>query len=385
MALTALIAVALTAQVSAAGDVHREVLAGIATGVYPGAVVVIGRSDTVLLARGYGHLTWSASSPVPDPDSTLFDLASLTKVVATTPAAMRLVEAGRLQLREPVQRYLPEFTGQGKQDVTIAHLLYHTSGLRAYLPLHQRSADSAGASRLVLEEPLRWPPGTRTEYSDLNAILLGWIIERVSGRPLDEFAQAELFQPLGMAQTRFRLPRSVWKRAAPVGVWRGTPVGGTVHDQNAARLGGVAGHAGLFSTGRDVARCAQFLLNYGRAADCRPILRPETVELFSRRVGTNRSLGFEMEDTTTADNSGRRLSRRAFGHTGFTGTSLWLDPEQDVFVIVLTNRVYAPRAARSITRLKEIRGRIADAAVDLAQQSDGRPGVAGSCSGPRQF
>jgi CubicO group peptidase (beta-lactamase class C family) len=109
------------------------------------------------------------------------------------------------------------------------------------------------------------------------------------------------------------------------------------------------------------------------------------VELFSRRVGTNRSLGFEMEDTTTADNSGRRLSRRAFGHTGFTGTSLWLDPEQDVFVIVLTNRVYAPRAARSITRLKEIRGRIADAAVDLAQQSDGQPGVAGSCSGPRQF
>ncbi|HWP36509.1 MAG TPA: serine hydrolase domain-containing protein, partial [Gemmatimonadales bacterium] len=350
-------------------------------GVYPGAVVIVGRHDTILLARGYGHLTWSSSSPVPNPDSTLFDLASLTKVVATTPAAMRLVETGRLRLSDPVQAYLPEFTGEGKQDVTIAHLLYHTSGLRAYLPLHERSTDSAGASRLVLEEPLRWTPGTRTEYSDLNAILLGWIIERASGRPLDEFARAELFQPLGMTETRFRLPRSMWKRAAPVGVWRGTPVSGTVHDQNAARLGGVAGHAGLFGTGRDLARFAQFLLNGGSTTDCRSILRPETVALFSRRVGQNRSLGFEMEDTTTADNSGQRLSGRAFGHTGFTGTSLWLDPEQDLFVIVLTNRVYAPRASRSITRLKQIRGRIADAAVGLAEQSNGSR-VTASCPQP---
>lgn len=379
MALTALAIVVAAAQLATAAELHRVVLGGITAGVYPGAVVIVGRRDSLLVARGYGHVTWSTSSRVPSPDSTLYDLASLTKVVATAPALMRLVEAGKIRLNDAVQDYLPEFVGEGKQDVTVAHLLYHTSGLRAFLPLNERSADSAGASRLVLEEPLRRRPGARAEYSDLNAILLGWIIERASGRPLDQFALTDLFQPLGMTETRYRLPRVLRDRAAPVGVWRGTPVGGVVHDQNAARLGGVAGHAGLFSTGLDLARFAQFLLDSGRAADCSPVLHPETVALFSSRAGGNRSLGFEMDDTTTADNSGVRLSRLAFGHTGFTGTSLWIDPERDLFVIVLTNRVYAPKASRSITRLKEIRGRIADAAAEIVEQQDGAPRAPRRC------
>jgi len=378
VALSSLLALALAAQVSALADLDRAVRDGIATGVYPGAVVVVGRSDSVLVARGYGHLTWSSSSPVPSPDSTLYDLASLTKVVATTPAVMRLVDAGRLHLTDPVQWHLPGFVGEGKAAVTVAHLLSHTSGLRAFLPLNQLAPDAGGAQRLVLEEPLRWPPGRRVEYSDLNAILLGWIVERVSGQSLDQFVGAEVFAPLGMSQTRFRPPRSVWFRTAPVGAWRGTPVAGNVHDQNAARLGGVAGHAGLFSTGRDLARYAQFLLNQGRASDCRALLRPSTIAQLARRVSGNRTLGFELEDTTSADNSGVRLSPAAFGHTGFTGTSLWIDPVENVFVIMLTNRVYAPRASRPVTRLKVLRGQVADAAAGLAEEA--RPLVAGTGS-----
>jgi CubicO group peptidase (beta-lactamase class C family) len=151
-----------------------------------------------------------------------------------------------------------------------------------------------------------------------------------------------------------------------VGIWRGTAISGTVHDQNAAPLGGVAGHAGLFSTGRDLARFAQGLLNGGRAPNCRAVILPATVARFTRPAGGNRTLGFELEDTSSADNSGVRLSPAAFGHTGFTGTSLWIDPVQDLFVIILTNRVYAPRASRSITRLKLLRGKVADAAAGLA-------------------
>ena len=365
--MTAFLALVLTAQVAATAELDRAVQDGIATGVYPGAVVVVGRHDTVLVARGYGHFTWSSSSPVPSPDSTLYDLASLTKVVATTPAAMRLFEAGRLHPSDPVQRYLQEFIGAGKDAVTIAHLLTHTSGMRAFLPLNTLAPSADSARRLVLAEPLRWPPGQRVEYSDLNALLLAWIVERVSGRSLEEYVQAEVMTPLGMPQTRFRLPRSSWARTAPVGNWRGTPVSGTVHDQNAARLGGAAGHAGLFSTGRDLAQFAQFLLNEGRAHDCRVVLQPSTVLLLRRRVSGNRAFGFELRDTTTANDAGLRLSPAAFGHTGFTGTSLWIDPELDLFVIVLTNRVYAPRASRSITRLKAVRGRVADAAAELVQ------------------
>jgi len=345
--------------------IERAVRDGIARGVFPGAVVVIGRRDTVLLAQGYGHLTWSANSAVPRPDSTLYDLASLTKVVATTPAVMLLVEAGRLRLDGPVREYLADFQGPGKDRVTVRQLLAHTSGLPAYRRFYEQAKDAVTLRRLVTEEPLRRTPGSRVEYSDLNGMLLGWIVEAVSGEPLDRFVRERVFAPAGMLETRFQPPRAVWRRTAPVGVWRGTPVAGRVHDQHADRLGGVSGHAGLFSTGTDLARYAQILLRGGRTASCSRLFREATVAEFTRAAAKGRSLGWEMRDTTTADNAGTRLSAAAYGHTGFTGTSLWIDPEQDLFVIVLTNRVYAPRARRSITQLKAIRGRVADAAVDL--------------------
>jgi CubicO group peptidase (beta-lactamase class C family) len=196
-------------------------------------------------------------------------------------------------------------------------------------------------------------------------MLLGWIVEAVSGERLDAFVGERVFVPGGMTETGFAPPRAAWRRTAPVGVWRGTPVAGRVHDQHADRLGGVAGHAGLFSTGNDLARYAQILLRGGRTSTCASLFREATVVEFTRAAAQGRGLGWEMRDTTTADNAGTRMSAATYGHTGFTGTSLWIDPERDLFVIILTNRVYAPRARRSITELKAIRGRVADGAVEL--------------------
>ena len=364
-----MIIAALLLQTLVTTDVDRVVAAGISRGVFPGAVVVVGTRDSILYARGFGHLTWSASGAVPDPGTTLYDLASLTKVVATTPAIMVLVERGSVNLDRRVSEYLPDFTGTGKDAVTVRHLLAHNSGLRAYLRLDTLARDATGARRLVMDEPLRWPPGTHVAYSDLNAMLLGWIVERVSGTSLDDFVARELYAPLELREIRFRPPRALWSRVAPTGLWRGHSIAGTVNDQNAVRLGGTAGHAGAFSTGLDLARYAQFWLGNGATRTGRRIFRPETMALFRSRQAGTRALGWEVRDSTTTDNWGRKMGRRTFGHTGFTGTSIWIDPDRGLFVVILTNRVYAPRNARSITRLKEIRGQVADAAVTLEEES----------------
>jgi CubicO group peptidase (beta-lactamase class C family) len=355
----------LLLQAGAVSEVDRAVADGIRAGAFPGAVVVIGTADTVLLAKGYGHFTYSAASSVPDADSTLYDLASLTKVVATTASAMKLVDQGLLDLSASVQRYLPDFVGAGKEQVTVRHLLEHRSGLRAFLPLNDRSSNPVEARRLVVTEPLRREPGSRVEYSDLNAILLGWVVEGATGMSLDEYANAEVFRQLAMTQTLFTPSRNLRPRIAPVGLWRGHVIAGELHDQNAVRLGGVSGHAGLYSTGRDIALYAQMYLNRGRDASGVGWVSPQSVSLFTLRGRGNRALGWEMRDTTDVANTGKLLSDSSFGHGGYTGTSIWIDPVRDLFVIVLTNRVYAPRTGRSISTLKAIRGKIADAAVSL--------------------
>lgn len=353
--------------VTPATPIDSAVRAGITDGVYPGAVVVVGSSERVLLARGYGHFTWTGTSPVPDPATTLFDLASLTKVVATTSAVMILADRGALALQQPVQRYLPDFAGADKERVTVRHLLEHRSGMRAFLRLDTLARDAAEARRLVLAEPLRYPPDTRTEYSDLNAMLLGWVVEAVTGESLDAFVAREVTGPLGMTQTRYRPPRSLRPGIMPVGLWRGHAIAGEVHDQNAARLGDVSGHAGLYATADDLARFARFMLRRGRTDVDAVLVRPGVVDLFVRRGPENRALGWEMRDTTSTDNTGRLFSPDTYGHTGFTGTSLWIDPARDLFVVLLTNRVFAPRTPRSITLLKAVRGAVADGAVRLLE------------------
>ena len=358
-----LLSLLLTAQIAAASQVETAVRSGIDAGSFPGAVVVIGTARAVLYAKGIGNFTWEADSPAPDPDSTLFDLASLTKVVAATPSIMRLVEQGLLDLDSPVSQYLPGFMGEGKDAVTVRHLLQHRSGLRAFLPLNTETATAAEAKARVLDESLRWAPGGRVEYSDLNAMLIGWVVEAVSGASLDEFAAAAAFDQLAMMSTQYHPPRSARSQMMPVGLWRGHVITGELHDQNAVRLGGVSGHAGLYSTGADLATYARMWLGNG-TVDSTAVFRPGMIGHFIRRGPGNRALGWEMRDTTQSDNTGTEMSAETFGHTGYTGTSIWIDPVQDLFVILLTNRVFAPRG-RSITTLKRVRGEVADAAVAL--------------------
>jgi CubicO group peptidase (beta-lactamase class C family) len=350
--------------------------AGIRQGVYPGAVLVLGRRDTVLLARGYGRLTWSPRAPRPTVDSTLWDAASLTKVVATTSAVMRLNEEGKLDLDRPVASYLPRFAGTGKDSVTVRMLLDHTSGLPSYVPFFQRAPGRDSAIALLYREPLRRPPGATAEYSDLGFMILGLLVEKLSGEPLDQFAAREVFSPLGMDQTRFRPPSALHERVAPTGTLEGSPVAGTVNDQNAARLGGTAGHAGLFTTGRDLGRFAQLWLG-GGALDGRQVFQATTISTFLRPepgAGT-RVLGWETPDPADRHDTyfGHYVSNSAFGHTGWTGTELWIDPARNLFLIFLTNRSYRPRVPRSIARLRHLRGALADAVVRA---------VPGACEAP---
>ncbi|HUK21127.1 MAG TPA: serine hydrolase domain-containing protein [Gemmatimonadales bacterium] len=346
------------------------VLSGIRAGVYPGAALVIGRRDTILVAQGYGHFTWSTASPAVSVDSTLYDLASVTKVIATTTSLMILVDAGKVRLDDPVSRYIPEFNGLGTSAITVRRLLTHTSGLQATMPLYKEASDSAGALRLVYGQTPIVPPGQRVIYSDLNAILLGEIVHRAASEPLDVFAREHVFHPLGLDAMVFRPSRQLTARIAPTGLWHGHPIAGVVNDPNAARLGGVSGHAGLFATGRDVARFAQFMLRQGTDAHGAALVRAETVRLFTTRATAPslgkeaRALGWQAVPTgENVSSAGTLFGPRTFGHTGWTGTSLWIDPERDLFVVLLTNRAFAPRAHRPFTELKMIRGGLADAAA----------------------
>jgi Beta-lactamase class C and other penicillin binding proteins len=350
-------------------EIDAAVQDGIQKGIYPGAVVVIGRRDSVLYARGYGHFTWDPSTPVPNPDSTLWDVASITKVVSTTSAAMRLVEQRKLDLEAPVRRYLPRFSGGPKNLVTVRMLLDHTSGLKSYVPFYLKARGSrARAIDLLYAQPLIRVPGDSAEYSDLNALFLGLILEKVSGLPLDRLARREVFGPLGMSQTMFKPPRSLARRIVPSGMWRGKPVPGDVNDQNAVAMGGVAGHAGLFSTGMDLARYATVWLGSGTGPRGQWV-QPETVRRFltkSPRSGS-RMLGWDTPEFRPDEPSvfGTLISDAGYGHTGFTGTELWIDPARDLYLVFLTNRAFDPRVNESLKELKVVRATLSDATVRL--------------------
>jgi CubicO group peptidase (beta-lactamase class C family) len=350
-------------------DVDRAVLAGIRDGLYPGAVVVVGRRDSILYTRGYGHFTWNPASRVPDPDSTLWDIASITKVVATAASAMRLVDRGMLDLDAPVRRYLPRFSGGLKNRVTVRMLLDHTSGLKSYVPIYKKAGRSRSRMvNLLYAQPLLRTPGDSAEYSDLNAMLLGLLVESVAKTRLDRFADTAVFAPLGMTETRFSPPARLKRRTAPSGIWRGQPVPGDVNDQNAAAFGGIAGHAGVFSTGRDLARFAQTWLREGMTSEGQWV-RPTTMREFltkGPRSGT-RLLGWDSPELNGEEPSiyGSLITQSAYGHTGFTGTELWIDPSHDLFLVFLTNRAFDPRARDSVKGLKLVRTELSDAAIRL--------------------
>jgi CubicO group peptidase (beta-lactamase class C family) len=354
-------------------EVDLAVREGIQRGLYPGAVVMIGRRDSVLYTRGYGHYTWNPSSRVPDADSTLWDVASITKVVATAATAMRLVDHGRLSLDAPVRRYLPRFSGGLKNQVTVRMLLDHTSGLKSYVPIYQRARRSrARAVDLLYAQPLLRAPGDSAEYSDLNALLLGMVIEKVTGSTLDKAAASEVFKPLGMTQTMYRPPARLRRRIVPSGMWRGKPVSGDVNDQNAVAFGGIAGHAGVFSTASDLALFAQAWLRNGAGPHGTWVKKASVDQFLTRgpRSGT-RMLGWDTPDLEAEEPSiyGTLISRSAYGHTGFTGTELWIDPVHDLFLVFLTNRAFDPKTRDSLKELKLVRTAVSDAAIRLVPHS----------------
>ncbi|HWG34778.1 MAG TPA: serine hydrolase domain-containing protein [Gemmatimonadaceae bacterium] len=340
--------------------IDRVVERGIEAGGYPGAAVIVGRKGKAVLQRGFGRLAWDESSPEVSPTSTIYDLASLTKVIGTTTAIMVLFDQGRISLDAPVSRYLPEFTGGEKDLVTIRQLLTHRSGLPAGREIFKLTHDPVEARKLVLSTPLIAHPGQYYEYSDLGADVLGMVVEAVSQQPLDEFLADYVFHPLGMYQTEFRPADSLDARIAPTGTsGGGRRERGEVNDENAYALGGVAGHAGLFSTAADLSIFAQMMLNGGTYNGVR-IIADSTVQLFTTRAAGHRALGW---DTPTGSfGSGNYLSERSYGHTGFTGTSLWIDPDRDMFVILLTNRVYASRSPHPVRVIADVRSDLSDAA-----------------------
>ena len=372
----ALVPAALGAQQYRVADSIVE--SGIRRGIYPGAVLVLGGRAGIRYQKGYGHLTWSAASPVPDPDSTRYDLASLTKVVGTMPAVARLVEEEKVALDAPVERYLPRFVGGAKGRVTVRMLLDHTSGLPAYLEFFRLTQDRDSAIALLYRTPLRRAPGATVEYSDLNFLLLGLLVEAVSGEPLERVVPRVVLGPAGMTHTGYGVPAAARERTAPTGQYRGRPVCCSVNDQNAARFGGAAGHAGLFGTGTDLARYLRLWLGEGELDGVR-LFSPATARLFlsPAEAGATRLLGWERPPHRAngagepcrrpCDSAyGSELSDAAFGHTGWTGTLLWADPARDLFVVFLTNRSYAPRLGNSIRALRGVRGALADALVRSA-------------------
>jgi len=330
---------------------------------FPGGVVAVGRHGRLALLRAVGH--YAANDPRPAEPGTIYDLASLTKVIALTTECILLVDQGKLDLDAPVQRYLPEFRGPMKDSVRIRHLLTHSAGLAADLPLWDSTRTRAPALAMVDTSPLLSPPGTQYVYSDLSAIVLMQVVERITGRPFDQVLADDVFGPLGMTATRFVPPTSWHDRIAPTEVdtfFRHRLLIGEVHDESAARLGGVSGNAGLFSNAPDLARFAAWLLDAhaGRLTPGHgPWVRSQTTQPFTVRQdlppGSSRALGW---DTPSGRSSGgSNPPADAFGHTGYTGTSIWLYPTQDLFIILLTNRV---NPTRSNIKILQVRPRVAD-------------------------
>jgi beta-glucosidase-like glycosyl hydrolase/CubicO group peptidase (beta-lactamase class C family) len=331
---------------------------------FPGAAVVAGRAGVVVKDQGYGYFTYDSDTPTTT--RSLFDLASLTKVVATTPAIMTLYERGQIDLNAPLAKYLPEFGQAGKESVTVRQILTHTSGLKPFYSFEQMGVTTREEILDFIErDSLVYPPDTEYRYSDLGMIMLAVTVERITGQPFGDFLRENIYEPMGMFDTGFRPAGGLGTSpdVVPTEIdtaFRGGLVQGEVHDERAWMLGGTAGHAGLFSTAEDLARYAAMYLNGGEYNGHR-FFRPETIALFTTRfpstLESTRALGWDTRSLTGYSSAGRLFGPRSFGHTGFTGTSLWIDPDAKLFVILLTNRVYPTRSNRKIGA---VRPRVAD-------------------------
>ncbi len=336
-------------------------------GKIPGAVLIVGNRGHIVHFKAYGE---RALVPVPEAmtKDTIFDLASLTKVIATTPSLMKLFEQGKFRLNDKVTDYIPEFQG-GKSDITIRNLFTHFSGLAPDVPLDKPWSGYATGIHLAATTRPQGPPGVRLVYSDINFILLGELVHRLSGQMLSDYARENIFLPLGMKETMFQPPASLVPRIAPTerSSPNGPPFRGIVHDPTARNMGGVAGHAGLFSTASDLARFAQMMLNGGELDGVR-VFSPLTIQKFTEPQSPPdqpilRGLGWDI-DSPYSGNRGELFPIGSYGHTGFTGTSIWIDPFSQTYVILLANSVH-PNLRPAITPLRAKVATIAAAAVGV--------------------
>lgn len=355
----------------------------LAAGVAPGAALVVGRHGRIVRMRGYGTLDGPGSAAVTP--ETIWDMASLTKVIGTTTAVMQLIDAGRLSLDDRVVEHLP-WWAEGdprKGQVTVRQLLLHRAGLPAFRRWFLEMQGRPAYIEAIGNEPLDSEPGSGTVYSDIGVMTLALIVEEITGQRLDAYLEAELFARLGMGDTDFLPAASLRSRIAPTEIdeLRGGKMHGRVHDENADAFGGVAGHAGLFSSARDLAVFAQLMLDEGRVRECdsaqagapcrmdadggERVMESATVELFTGRYDATSSRAFGWDTPDGRSSAGDYFGRRAFGHTGYTGTSIWIDPELDLFVILLTNRVNPTREnSRHVPFRRAVHDAVAQAILD---------------------
>ena len=335
------------------------IVQGLEHRAYPAAAIEVGTSSAALWSEAFGTLTYEEGAAAAD-DRTMYDLASLTKVVATTTVAMTLVEERRVGLDDLVGDWIPAWRGDDRAGVKVRDLLEHASGLPGYLALYERCRGRADYLAEICRWPLEYPPRGRSIYSDLGYIVLGCLLERAGGAPLDQLAEGCFARlpadPAGIPLV-FSPPARWRSRIAPTEVdpWRGRLLVGEVHDENAWALGGVAGHAGLFGSASELGRFARAVLRAFRGLDQEGarLVRADTMAVFTARStvpGSSRALGWDTMLPTSS--CGTRMSPASFGHTGFTGTSLWVDPDRDLYVVFLTNRVHPTRDNQKINAVR---------------------------------
>lgn len=320
---------------------------------FPGAVILISKDGKTEFHKAFGTYTYDKNSKQVT-TNTIYDLASLTKVIATTTAAMICKDKNLFNLDDKVSKYIPEFSSNKKENVTIKNLLLHNSGLPAWKKFWEVYDNPADLLNDIYTSGLEYETGTKTVYSDLGLITLGKVIEKVSGKSLSDFCNEEIFIPLGMNDTYFIPPDSLKYRIAPTELdsyWRKRLLVGEVHDETSSLLNGIAGHAGLFSTAQDIHNLLIAILNKGNY-NGRQIIKESTVELFTKKHDNSpRALGWDVK-SPQGSSAGKFFSDRSFGHTGFTGTSAWIDPVRKLFVIFLTNRVHPTRENTKIIKVR---------------------------------
>ena len=369
---------------SATTDIDELINSSIQKKYFPGAQLLIAGPSKILLKQNYGKYTYDDNAP-PVTDNSIFDLASVTKVVATTSAIMRLYDEHKLDLNDKVNQYIPEFTTRGKDNITIANLLLHNSGLKAFIPFYKYYTSRSDVMSAIYASEIEYKTGSKFLYSDLNAILLGEIVERITAKPLDVYCNEIIFKPLQMRNTFFNPAGDDKLRALPTendSYWRNRLIQGEVHDESASVMGGVSGNAGLFSNTIDLFK---FMKSFGNKENSiagtilsiflknNDIASADTKSMFTSRYNglsynNSRALGWDTKPEPTSYRApcGELFSENSFGHTGFTGTSIWCDKDKGLIVIFLTNRVYPSRDNNGI---RDVRPEVHNLAVKLLDEN----------------